>query len=267
MGRLLVLYLHLVGARLRAQMQYRVSLVLEIAGNFLLAFIDFLAIAVIFAHLPRLRGWSLGEVAFLYGTSYLAFKLADLAVGHLDTLGPQVQSGQLDPLLVRPLGALFQVITADFSLRQVGGLVQGVVVLGLALTRLEIAWTPGRVLVFVLMPVCGALIFAAVWIAGHTLAFWTVRGGEAVNAVTYGGNMLTTYPLEIFAPWLRRLLAFAVPLAFVNYLPSLYILDKPDPFGLPAVLRFASPLVAAVALVVAGRIWNAGLRRYRSTGS
>lgn len=267
MGRLVVLYLRLVGARLRAQMQYRLSLALEIAGNFLLGFIDFLAIAVIFSHLPRLGGWSLGEVAFLYGTSYLAFKLADLTVGHLDTLGQQVHTGQLDPLLVRPLGALFQVITADFSLRQVGGLLQGAVVLDLALTRVAIDWTPGRVLVVASMPVCGALIFASVWIAGHTLAFWTVRGGEAVNAVTYGGNMLTTYPLEIFGPWLRRLLAFAIPLAFVNYLPALYVLGKPDPFGLPPVLRFASPLVAVLALLVAGRIWTAGLRRYRSTGN
>ncbi len=267
MGRLVVLYLRLVGARLRAQMQYRLSLVLEIAGNFLLAFIDFLAIAVIFAHLPRLGGWSLSEVAFLYGTSYLAFKLADMAVGHLDTLGQQVHTGHLDPLLVRPLGVLFQVITTDFSLRHVGGLLQGAVVLGLALTRVAIDWTPGRVLVLASMPMCGALIFASVWIAGHTLVFWTVRGGEAVNAVTYGGNLLTTYPLEIFGPWLRRLLAFAIPLAFVNYLPALYVLGKPDPFGLPPVLRFASPPVAVLTLLVAGRIWNAGLRRYRSTGS
>ena len=267
MGRLVGLYLRLVEARVRAQMQYRVSFVLEIVGNFLLGFIDFLAIAVIFVHLPQLGAWSLGEVAFLYGTSYLAFKLADMAVGHFDALGQQVQSGQLDTLLVRPLGALYQVITVDFSLRHVGGLLQGAVVLGLALTRVAIDWTPGRVLVLASMPVGGALIFASVWIAGHTLTFWTVRGGEAVNAVTYGGNMLTTYPLEIFGPWLRRLLAFVLPLAFVNYLPALYILGKPDPFGLPPVLRFVSPLVAVLTLLVAGRIWTAGLRRYRSTGS
>jgi ABC-2 type transport system permease protein len=118
-----------------------------------------------------------------------------------------------------------------------------------------------------MMLVAGALIFAAVWVAGATIAFWTVDGGEFTNAFTYGGNFLTQYPISIYGDWVRRFLAFVVPMAFVCYFPALYVLDKPDPLGFPRAFQFASPLVALVAAVVAGLIWRFAVRRYRSVGS
>jgi ABC-2 type transport system permease protein len=117
------------------------------------------------------------------------------------------------------------------------------------------------------MLVSGALIFASVWVAGITIAFWTVDGGEFTNVFTYGGNYLTQYPIGIYGEWVRRLLAFVIPMAFVCYFPSLYILDKEDSLGLPSVLQFVSPLVAVAAALGAGVIWTQSVRRYRSVGS
>ena len=261
------IYLRLVAAQVRAQAQYRLSLALDIVAVFFLSFIDFLAIAVIFHHLPRLGGWTLAEVAFLYGSSYMTFKLTDMAMGHLDLLPAKIQSGQFDTVLVRPLGALYQVLASDFSLRHIGSTAQGVVVFALALSWVEIEWTAGRALMLATLPVSGAVIFASVWVLGATTTFWTVRTMEIVNAFTYGGNLLTSYPLNIYGGWFRRLFAFVIPLAFVNYFPALYILGKPDPLGAPAALRFLAPAVAAVTGLVAWRVWNSGVRHYRSTGS
>lgn len=267
MASLVRIYLRLVGARVRGQLQYRASFVLYVAASFCLSFIDFLTVAVIFYHLPRLGGWTLGEVAFLYGTSYATFKVTDMAIGHLDQLPVQIQSGNFDLVMIRPLGALFQVLTSDFALRHLGSVAQGLLVFGVSLSLVEIHWTAGRVLVMAVMPLSGAVIFASVWVLGATTTFWTVRTMEMVNAVTYGGNALTSYPLNIYAGWFRRLFAFVVPLAFVNYFPALYVLDKPDPLGAPPVLRLLSPLVAALMALVAGQVWGFGVRHYRSTGS
>jgi ABC-2 type transport system permease protein len=60
---------------------------------------------------------------------------------------------------------------------------------------------------------------------------------------------------------------FVVPLAFVNWLPALYVLGRPYPIGLPWWLAFTPPLVAAGSCVLAGLAWRAGVRSYRSTGS
>jgi len=60
---------------------------------------------------------------------------------------------------------------------------------------------------------------------------------------------------------------FIVPLAFVNWYPSLRILDRADPLGLPEVVQFASPLVALLLCLVTGLVWRLGIHSYRSTGS
>jgi ABC-2 type transport system permease protein len=264
----LALYFRLVWARVRSQLQYRTSFVFYVLGSFVLTVNDFLIIWVIFQHLPLLAGWSLGEVAFFYGTSYISFKTTDMVLGHMDQLPEMVRTGTLDTLLTRPLSSLFQVITADFALRHLGSITQGIIVLAYALSVVDISWDVGRVAAMAMMLVCGSLIFAAVWVVGASTVFWTTGSGlEVLNTFTYGGNQLTSYPLNIYGGWLRRILAFVIPLGFVNYFPSLYILDRPDPIGAPAFLRFAAPLVAIAALLVARSVWGLGVRHYRSTGS
>jgi ABC-2 type transport system permease protein len=190
-----------------------------------------------------------------------------MVIGHLDLFPRMIREGTFDLLLVRPRGSLFQVIASDFSFRRLGRALQGLVVFVYALTGVDIDWDPGRVAMIGVMLASGALIFAAVWVAAATIAFWTVDGGEFTNAFTYGGNFLTQYPISIYGEWLRRFLAFVIPMAFVCYFPALYVLDKEDPLGFPRALQFASPLVALLAAAAAGTIWVFAVRRYRSVGS
>ena len=58
-----------------------------------------------------------------------------------------------------------------------------------------------------------------------------------------------------------------IPIAFVAYFPSLYVLGKDDELGLPEAFEFASPLVAVLSAVGAGLLWRAAVRRYRSVGA
>ena len=54
---------------------------------------------------------------------------------------------------------------------------------------------------------------------------------------------MTSYPMHIYQEWLVSLFTFIIPMAFINYYPALYLLDKPDPFGLPPFMPFLSPIV------------------------
>lgn len=256
----------LIHARIRAQLQYRTSFALDVAGNFLISFLDFAVILVIFSNVPQLGGWSVAEVALLYGIACLAFALADLLVGELDQFPQLVRDGGFDLLLLRPRGSLFQVVTTNFQLRRVGKAFQALAVLVLALGLLDIAWTLERVAMLVLVIPAATLLFTSIWVAAICIVFWTVDGRESANAFTYGGNFLTQFPFDIYDGWLRQFLVYVVPLAFISYLPAAVLLGKPDPLGLPSWLGLLSPLVAVAAAAAASLVWGGAVRHYRSAG-
>jgi ABC-2 type transport system permease protein len=257
----------LVGARIRGQLQYRVSFVLNTATSFVLTFIDFIVVLVLFAHFQFLDGWTVQEVALLYGLSGIGIAVADLLIGHIDMLYLDIRSGQFDVVLLRPAGTLLQVMSSDLALRRLGRVAQATAVLVYALVVADIPWTPVRVALLPVGLVCGAVIFGAVWVLGACLTFWVVGGTEVSNAFTYGGNSMTSYPLNIFGPWLRRALAFVIPLAFVTYFPGLYLLDKPDPLGFPTAFQLMAPVVALAFAALSGFAWRFAVRHYRSSGS
>jgi ABC-2 type transport system permease protein len=260
------LYVRLVGARLRSQLQYRASLALETVGQALVGLLDFAAILVLFHNVPALGEWSVEEVALLFGLSGVAFSLTDAATGNLDRLPQLIREGNFDLMLVRPRGTLFQVATSDFQLRRVGRAAMALGVLAYALTANDIEWTSLRVAVLVLAVPSGVVVFAAVWVSAICIVFWAIEGTETANTFTYGGQYLAQYPINIFDQWLRRFLAYMVPTAFVVYFPALYVLGKEDPLGLPTALQFLAPLAAVVAVILARVVWGFAVRHYQSAG-
>jgi ABC-2 type transport system permease protein len=261
------LYLVLIRAQVSAQLQYRGSFAVQAVGQFLATFTDFIMLLLLFQRFPSIAGWTLGEVALLYGLGGLAFGISDLLCGGFDGLSKMIRLGTFDRVLTRPVGTFAQVLASDVQIRRLGKLVQGIITLWLALSWVDIAWTPPKVLVLVSAIVAGVVIFTAIWVIGAALTFWTVETSEVTNVFTYGGEALVSYPMPIYAEGIRRFFTFVVPLVFVSYLPALYILERPDPLGLPPLLQVCSPIVAVAFLLVARFCWALGVRHYQGTGS
>lgn len=260
-------YPKLIGARLRGQMSYRTSFALQCLAQAIGQLTELAIILVLFNRVSALGGFSVQEVVLMYAIAGTAFGIADLVAGQLDELPTYIRTGTFDVLLLRPLSTLGQMMASDLHLRKVGRIVAGVAALVYALSHNDIAWSPFAVVLVVVAPVSGAVIFAAVWIVANSICFWVVDGQELANTVTYGSSAFTSYPATVYGPWLRRFFAFVIPGAFVAYYPSLALLDRPDPLGGPTLLGWISPLVAAAAAVVAGLVWRTAVRHYRGTGS
>lgn len=263
----LALYLRMIGARVRGQMQYRVSFALDIVSRFLINGLELAALFILMGRFTTLAGWSVGELAFLYGLVTVAFALHEVVAQSLEDLSRTIRAGEFDRILVRPVTPIVQVLASDFQMKRLGRALTGVLALALALTRVHLHWTAAKLAYLPVVIASGVLLFAAVDLIGGTLSFWTVERSEVINVFTYGGVYLSSYPISIYQAWLRRTFTFIIPIAFVAYYPGLYFLDRADPLGLPRAVSFLTPFVAVAFAAVAYRFWEWGLRHYQSTGS
>lgn len=260
-------YAAVLAAQIRSQAQYRTSFAVDVASSVLFGVLDVTAVIVMFRVTPVLAGFEFNAVLLMTALASSGFALADLAIGNIERLGQYVRTGVFDAVLVRPLGALMQLATMDIAARRVGRVVFGAGLIVVAAVDAPLAITPAHLALLVVTPLAGALIFAAVFVASASVAFWWIEAGEIANGVTYGGLQFTQYPITIYGAVLRRVFAYGIGFAFVAYYPALALLDRPDPLGGPAALGYAAPIVGLAAALGAGVVWRMGLRQYRSTGS
>jgi len=257
----------IAGAWVRASMTYPASFWTMTIGQSLFTVMDFVAIAIMFSHIEQLGGFTLGQIALLYGMSGFALGVADLLVGNTELLGRRVRDGSFDAMLVRPVRPLVQVAADQFALRRLGRITQSLIVLGFGVAASDIDWSAGKLVVLLAALASGSVIFCAIFVLGGAFQVLAGEASEVTNAFTYGGNTLTQFPLSIYPSEVVKGVTFLVPLAFVNWYPALYLLEVADPFGLPEALQYASPVAAVAAAGAAAVGWHAGVRRYRSTGS
>lgn len=254
-------------SRVRGQMQYRASFLMQIAGSFIINFVELAALLVLFSQFDNLGGWSAEEVIFLYALSAIMFSLGDTVATGLDRFAETMKLGEFDQMLTRPVSPFLQAMVSDVSMRHLGQMIQGLIVFAYALLIVDVPWDLGRIVYLPVIIICGATLFVCLFAIQAVISFWTVESIEAVNAFTYGGSDLAQYPLHIFNRWMQRLFLWVIPVGFVSFLPSLYLLDKPDPLGLPGFAPFVAPVAALAFAVATGLLWGIGVRHYRSTGS
>jgi ABC-2 type transport system permease protein len=221
------------------------------------------------ARFGNVGGWRVAEIAFLYGMVEISFGLMDMMFSAFDPdhFVGKIKQGELTTMLLRPAGLIVQIMGSHFLLRRLARAAQGALVLTLAVTQLDIVWTPAKI-AYVPLVIAGQIMcYGALFVVGSTLIFWTQERVEAVNIVTYGSTEMTSYPMSIYPPWLRGVFTFIVPTIFMNYYPAVYFLGKPDVLGFPSFAPYIAPLVGAAMLAIASLGFSIGLRRYQGTGS
>lgn len=260
------LYARYVAVSVRSQLQYRTSVILLALGHLMTTGLEFFSVWALFERFGTIAGWTLPEVALLYGMANVAFSIAEAAGRGFDIFDQEVKSGEFDRVLLRPRGTAFQVGARHFQLHRVGRLLQGLFVLAYAMLTVEVAWSLPQLGLVLAAIAAGACLFVGIFVLQATLAFWTIESLEIVNTVTYGGVELTQYPLSIYTDGFQRFFTYVLPLAFLNYVPAMALLDRPSVVG-PPWLAWASPLVGIVFLLACLQIWSLGVRHYQSTGS
>ena len=263
------IYRRLVGVQIRSQLQFRGQFIVDAVTTFVVTGLEFAALALVFQRFEQIEGWSLAEVAFLYGLVEMSFGIMDMVFSGFDPgyFGRYVRMGSFDQMMLRPLNLTTQVLGSDFGLKRLGKILVGASIFVFALVNTDIVWTIDKLLYLPLVMLGLVLFFGALFVIGATITFWTVNSIEVINIFTYGGTFMMSYPMHIYQTWLRRFFTYIMPAIFLNYYPALYFLTKDDPFNFPSFVHFISPLIGIGMFLLALAFWRFGISKYQSTGT
>jgi len=256
----------LVGAALRAELQYRGNLLLLILGGLSFQIIGLAFIGAVVYRFGDIGGWQLPEITFLYGLRLTAHGLWVVPFGQLGMIDLLVRQGEFDRYLVRPANPLVQLLTRRLELTGLGDLAGGVVLLAVASAWADVDWSPLTVGYLVLAVVGGALIelSAQLVLAAGAFRMLSTYGPRVVVDQLF--NTMSHYPMHIFDAGVRFGLTFALPLAFVSYVPATILLGREGELSIPYGLALLTPLVGAGLFAGAYRVWVRQIRQYNSSG-
>ena len=259
-------YLAVLRSRVKAQQVYRLSFATEVFSAFLIGLVEFGEVWVIFHNVGTLGGLDVDAALLLFGLSNTSFALAQVAVGHLDSLPSMIRMGTLDAYHLRPQPLLLQLVTSDISLRRLARAAVAVIVLGIGLWRNDIDWGIAPVTLIVITLISGIALFCGLFVCAAGLQFFLIDGAELTNSFTYGGSFAAMQPASVFPTPLKLLFGFAIPVAFTAYVPTIALLGLPGPPLLPAWSAWLTPLAAAWVWLLASAAWRIGTRHYQGGG-
>lgn len=260
------LYLLLRGASLRGALQYRGNIAVMVLAGVAYQGSGFAFVWALLHTFGTVAGWGLGEIAFLYGLRLLAHALWLVTLDGVTQADSAIREGQLDRMLLRPANPLSQLAASTRSLLPLGDLSVAVLVFGIAVVVADVDWSAGAVAFLILAVIGGALLEASATVALAALAV-RIIDTWAFRLVTYEAvDTLSSYPLSIFGPAAQRLLTYALPVAFIAFLPAGLVLRNTDHLAVPAVLGYATPLVGSVLFTLAYLFWRRQLRHYQGVG-
>lgn len=258
------LYFRLAWIAMRSQMQYRASFIMLAVTHFLSTFVEIVGIWVLFDRFKMVQGWTLAELALIYGIMHMGFAIAEASARGFDTFSMVVKNGDFDRVLLRPCGTLVQIATRDFQMMRIGRFFQGLLIFLWSSHELQLQLLSYRGIIVILALIGTVSFFYALFIIQATLCFWTTETLELMNILTYGGLETGQYPMSIYPSGFRFFFTFIIPLACVAYYP-VAILLRLEHFPLWMATIF--PFAGIAFLLVAFQLWSLGVRHYHSSGS
>lgn len=256
------IYLSMLVCSIKSMMEYRVDFVVGIISQLLTQAVELIFIWIVFQNTESLAGWTFDKLLLLYGITMLTIAIVDFLFDSIYDIGPQyIKDGDFDKFLLRPIHPLISIMGDTKTFTAFGYMTISLVLIISMLIKLQISITFILIAKIIIFAFSGALIIGAIMILFSVSSFYTYKSNEIIWSV-YRIYTFAQYPIEIYNKFIRILITFIFPFVFATYYPTLNYLGLQNGWVL-----YLSPIVAIVFLTIAIKIWNWGLKKYRSTGT
>ena len=256
------LYFKYFKIHFKCDLQYKLSFIMSFISQFFVFFSYYFTIICLFDSFSDIKGFTLYEVLLTFGIIQFGFSFCETFFRGIDVFDDLIVAGSFDRLLLRPRSILLQVFCEKVSFIKLSRLFQAVIVLLIAIIKVDVAWNVSKIITLILMLISSVVIFLSIFILTASYCFFTVKGLEVRNVLTDGCKHMAQYPIGIFKKGFLMFFTYIVPFGFVNYYPLLYILDRTN-----NELYMISPLITLIYLIPSILIFYSGVKKYSSVGS
>ena len=255
------LYFSLLKISLKEILIYRIDCIVGIFSQLIVQLVSLIFIFVVFKNTTNIAGWNFNQILLLFGVTRIPIGIAGYCFDALYDIGPKyIRNGDFDKILLRPVHPLISIIGSSRQFVAIADFILGLIITIYMLIQLSIPITGLLVIKIIFFSIVGALIIGAINTIFSISSFWTYRSNEVIWSF-YRMYTFTEYPITIYNKFIRILITVILPFAFVSYYPTMAYL------GFNTYMIYLSPVVAIILWIIAVKLWNLALNKYRSTGT
>lgn len=255
------LYFSFLKASLKEMLIYRIDCIVGSISQIITQLVEIIFIWIVFQNTENLVGWDFRQVLLLYGITLISIGMSSFLFDALYDIGPKyIREGDFDKIMLRPVHPLISIIGSSKEFTSIGYLVLGIGMTIIMLIKLAIPITILFIIKIIFFSIVGAMIIGAINTIFSIASFWTYRSNEVIWSF-YRIYTFAQYPIDIYNKFIKILITFVLPFAFVAYYPTASYLN------IDKYMMYLSPVIAIILWIIAVKIWNMSLNKYRSTGN
>lgn len=208
---------------------------------------------IYFNNFKAIKGWTLNDMACLYGIVNGAYGLFSVFLGGNRYIARMIYEGDLDALIVKPRNLLIQIMGSKSVSSGWGDILSSI--LFLTFSGYLTFWNFPLIVLFI---ITACIIIASFSIIIGSLAFWMGDSHTLSKQIFEFLLTFSNYPKSIYAGSVKFFLLTVVPSGFIGFIPIETIKD----FSMHRMVMIVFFSLAYAFLAV--KIFYYGLRNYSS---
>jgi ABC-2 type transport system permease protein len=224
-------------------------------------------LTLVLSRCGTLADWNKGQIMFLYGLALMSHGIMVTLFIETWDIDSTLSQGGFDRMLVRPIGMFSQYGFSYLNLIGIADLVPGAIFFFYSCHVLNFYLNVSRLALITLTVIGAVLIRASLFIIVSSVSFWTRKSRSLTEVTMVVVERGASLPLALYPIFIQAALTYFLPLGFIAFYPSTYLLGITPAIHLslnPAITTF---LVGATLFSLALWVFGVGLQRYESSGS